>query len=80
MLAMPQSSVVAMLRTLQCHALEKLASRSQFQQTGLATLRAKLVGTTGLQKNIIVNLNEMGESLKTKILLEMNLPPTTRLI
>ena len=74
---MPQSSVINMLKTLQCHALEKLASRAQFLQTGLATLRAKIVGTTE-QKNIVINLNESGETLRTKILSDMSLPPTTR--
>ncbi len=63
-----------MLIKLQSHALEKLASIAQFQQTGLATLRIKIVGGSGVQKNITMSLNESGESLKRRIISEMKLP------
>lgn len=77
-LAMPCDVILNMLSTLQLHALEKLASRVYFQETGLATLRVKVVGGTGLQKNITMYLNETGESLKNKIISEMNFIATTR--
>lgn len=79
MLAIPCNTVLNMLSTLQLHALEKLASRACFQETGLATLRIKIVGGSGLQKNITMYLNESGESLKNKIISEMNFPASTRL-
>lgn len=78
MLAIPCNTVLNMLSTLQLHALEKLASRACFQETGLATLRIKIVGGSGLQKNITMYLNESGESLKNKIISEMNFPASTR--
>ena len=67
-----------MLIKLQSHALEKLASIAQFQQTGLATLRIKIVGGSGVQKNIAMSLNESGESLKRRIISEMNQLPINR--
>jgi len=78
MLAIPCNAILDILITLQSHALEKLASRNQFQQTGLATLRTKIVGGSGAQKNIVMSLNESGEFLKKKIISEMNHSSTTR--
>lgn len=68
------------LVSLQCNALEKLASRAQFQQTGLATLRAKTVGGMDNQINIIIHLSESGDNLRNKIMSAMNLQPTTRCV
>jgi hypothetical protein len=78
MLAIPCNAILVMLTTLQSHALEKLASRNQFQQTGMATLRTKIVGGSGTQNNIVISLNESGESLKRRMISEMNHPSTTR--
>ncbi|EFX82641.1 hypothetical protein DAPPUDRAFT_223703 [Daphnia pulex] len=77
MLAIPCNAILVMLTTLQSHALEKLASRNQFQQTGMATLRTKIVGGSGAQNKIVISLNESGESLKRRIISEMNHPSTT---
>ena len=78
MLAIPCNTILNMLIKLQSHALEKLASIAQFQQTGLATLRIKIVGGSGVQKNIAMSLNESGESLKRRIISEMNQLPINR--
>ena len=59
--------VLASLKELQFNALEKLSSRSQFQETGLATLKIKLIGTNHPLQTITINLNETGESLKRSI-------------
>nr|CAH0109059.1 unnamed protein product [Daphnia galeata] len=79
MLAIPCNTILNMLIKLQSHAIEKLASIAQFQQTGLATLRIKIVGGSGVQKNIAMSLNESGESLKRRIISEMNQLPINRL-
>lgn len=77
-LGIPCDSVIATFRMLQNHALEKLASKNQFLQTGLATLRVKAVGMDVPPKTITMQLTESGEALKEKIFNEMCIPRPSR--
>ena len=43
-LELPGDTVTVILERLRCHSLEKLASRTKFQKTGVATLKVKLAG------------------------------------
>lgn len=77
-LAIQSDIALTSLKTLQTHALEKLASRNQFQQTGLATLRVKVVGAQFPQANIIMALHEFGDSLRQRIIAEFKIQPSSR--
>jgi len=68
-LAIPQATVLAILKTLQLNALERLSSRSLFEKTGVATLRVKLIGTDLPLQTINIDLNKTGESLRESIVL-----------
>lgn len=70
-LSLPQETVLASLKNLQLNALEKLSSRSQFQETGLATLKIKLVGSSQAVQSINISLNETGESLRKSVISTM---------
>ncbi|XP_013387690.1 NEDD8 ultimate buster 1 [Lingula anatina] len=68
--------VCCVLDDLRLHALEKLASRNKFQQTGIASLKVKLAGNfqkeanNGTRENkytVEIPLHERGENLKQLI-------------
>ncbi|XP_076350640.1 NEDD8 ultimate buster 1-like isoform X3 [Tachypleus tridentatus] len=73
----PPELVSSVLERLRSHALDKLAARNKFQQTGLATLRVKVIGENdqmGASKEhqspcttVEIGLCEKGQSLKDKI-------------
>ncbi len=46
-LGISENLISEVLENLRCHALEKLASKKQFKEKGLATLRVKLAGNIG---------------------------------
>ena len=80
MLAIASDSVLDTLLTLQSHALEKLATRLQFQKTGVATLRIKVVGMVASERNILIQLNKTGEILKQEIILQSGMDLLTRFV
>ena len=77
-LAISNDIALTSLKTLQSHALEKLASRTQFQLTGLATLKVKVVGADFPLTSILMALHEFGDSLKHRIISELKIPPNSR--
>ena len=78
---MDRAVVLDSLKNLQSHALEKLASRNKYQQTGLATLRIKAVGIDSApQCNMEIFLHESADTLQRRIVSELNLPTNARLI
>jgi len=79
-LTLPQEMVLESLKKLQLNALEKLSSRSQFQETGLATVRVKLIGSDRELQIITINLYQTGESLRDVIISTMKLDPTLRFL
>ena len=77
-LAIPSTIALTSLKTLQTHALEKLASRTQFQQTGLATLRVKVIGAEFPITNILIALHDFGDSLRHRIIAELKIQSNSR--
>ncbi len=55
----------ALIRNLQAHTLEKLASGNHFLQTGMATLKVK-ASTDQPPKTITPYMDQTGESLRFK--------------
>ena len=69
--ASPRDSILQVLIDLQNHALDKLTAKTQFQRSGLATLKIKTVGKNVPVKNIVLSLDETGSSLKSKIVTDI---------
>lgn len=79
--ALPPDVVVQALVTLQTHAIQKLASISQFKRTGLATLRIKVAGSFNQQTiDIQIQLTVTGEDLKNRILENAKIPINSRYV
>ena len=78
-MAIPKEDVLNILKTLQVNAIEKLAARSLFQKKGLATVRVKIVGTQQVQ-DVVISLQETGQTLREKILQTMTFGSRLKLI
>ncbi|XP_074663116.1 NEDD8 ultimate buster 1-like [Tubulanus polymorphus] len=74
-LNLSEGTVLLALEELRKHALEKLAAKNRFQESGVATLRVKFVGCipeqlkSGLKTGIIIetNLNIRGNEFKNSV-------------
>ncbi|XP_022906282.2 NEDD8 ultimate buster 1-like [Onthophagus taurus] len=75
-LQLPQQSCFAALLELQSNALEKLKQRNRFKESGLATLKIKVLKQSGTPKVIVkeVPLTMIGEEFKKSIIDEIGVP------
>jgi len=70
------------LELLRQNALERLTAQSVFKESGLATIKAKMGGKSGLNNNakktcnVTIPLHEPGRMLREKILQGLNLSPS----
>jgi len=78
-LKLDENQVANRLEYLRQNSLEKLAAQTVFKESGLATIKAKIGGQSGMNNNakrscnITIPLHEPGRMLREKILAGLNL-------